>query len=79
MFVDHLSCVDNVEPLRCWQGQSELVLECARRCAASGCGRGGTVIKAGRKQVIVRADVWAENTGAEPLLVAVAQATIVPV
>ena len=47
--------------------------------AASSCGRGGTVIKAGRKQVIVRADVWAENTGAEPLLVAVAQATIVPV
>ena len=48
--------------------------------AASGCGgAGGTVIKAGRKQVIVCADVWAENTGAEPLLVAVAQATIVPV
>jgi uncharacterized protein (TIGR00369 family) len=39
----------------------------------------GTVLKAGRRQVIVRADVWAENDGAEPMLVAVAQATIVPV
>ena len=112
-----------VEPVRCWQGESELVLEmrpeltqhhgfahgaivglmadnaCAW-AAASVAGdvvtgnytinfvapaRGerlraaGTVIKAGRKQVIVRADVWAENTGAEPMLVAVAPATIVPV
>lgn len=39
----------------------------------------GTVVKPGRRQVVVRADVWAENTGAEPALVAVAQATVVPV
>jgi uncharacterized protein (TIGR00369 family) len=39
----------------------------------------GTVIKAGRRQVIVRADVWAETEGAEAALVAVAQATVVPV
>lgn len=38
----------------------------------------GSVVKAGRRQVVVRADVWAENAGAEPVLVAVAQATIVP-
>ncbi|GMN04279.1 PaaI family thioesterase [Erythrobacter sp. MTPC3] len=38
----------------------------------------GTVIKAGRRQVVVRADVWSEDEGAEPALVAVAQATIVP-
>jgi uncharacterized protein (TIGR00369 family) len=112
-----------VEPVRCWQGESELVLEmrpeltqhhgfahgaivglmadnaCAW-AAASVAGdvvtgsytinfvapaRGerlratGSVLKAGRRQVILRADVWAENTGAEPMLVAVAQATVVPV
>lgn len=38
----------------------------------------GTVVKAGRRQVIVRADVWAESEGAEPVLAAIAQATIVP-
>lgn len=38
----------------------------------------GTVVKAGRRQVIVRADVWSEAEGAEPILAAVAQATIVP-
>ena len=112
-----------VEPVICWQGQSELVLElrpdmtqhhgfghgaivglmadnaCAW-AAASAVGdvvtgsytinflapaRGarlrakGTVIKAGKRQVIVRSDVWAEGPGEnESVLVAVAQATIVP-
>lgn len=38
----------------------------------------GTVIKSGKRQVIVRADVWSENDEADPVLVAVAQATVVP-
>lgn len=38
----------------------------------------GTVVKAGRRQVIVRADVWSEDEAQPPVLVAVAQATIVP-
>lgn len=38
----------------------------------------GSVIKAGRKQAIVRADVWSEREGEAPKLVAVAQATIIP-
>lgn len=38
----------------------------------------GTVIKAGKRQVVVRADIWAESEGLDPVLVAVAQATIVP-
>ena len=38
----------------------------------------GTVIKAGKRQVVVRADVWAESDGAAPVHVAAAQATIVP-
>jgi len=38
----------------------------------------GTVVKAGKRQVVVRADVWAESAGAEPVHVAAAQATIVP-
>ena len=38
----------------------------------------GTVIKAGKRQVVVRADVWAESEGAPPVHVAAAQATIVP-
>lgn len=38
----------------------------------------GTVLKAGKKQVIVRADVWSESEEGAPKLVAVAQATIVP-
>ena len=112
-----------VEPVVCWQGRSELVVElradmtqhhgfahgaivglmadnaCAW-AAASAVGdvvtgsytinflapaRGsrlrakGTVIKAGRRQVIVRSDVWAEGPEADDcVLVAVAQATIVP-
>lgn len=38
----------------------------------------GTVVKAGRKQVIVRADVWSESEGDAPKRVAVAQATVIP-
>jgi uncharacterized protein (TIGR00369 family) len=38
----------------------------------------GSVIKAGKRQVVVRADVWSESDDVEPVLVAVAQATIVP-
>jgi len=38
----------------------------------------GQVIKAGKRQVVVRADVWAESAGAPPVHVAAAQATIVP-
>lgn len=38
----------------------------------------GSVIKAGKRQVVVRADVWAETDGAAPVHVAAAQATIVP-
>ena len=38
----------------------------------------GSVIKAGKRQVVVRADVWAESEGAAPVHVAAAQATIVP-
>ncbi len=38
----------------------------------------GTVIKPGRRQAIVRADVYAESGGAEPIHVAAAQATIIP-
>ena len=112
-----------VEPLRVWEGESELTLEmrpeltqhhghahgaivglmadnaCAW-AAASVAGdvvtggysinfvapaRGarlrakGRVVKPGRRQVVVRADVWAEQDGADPVLVAVAQATVVPV
>jgi uncharacterized protein (TIGR00369 family) len=39
----------------------------------------GTVIKAGKRQAIVRSDVWAESEGEEPRRCAIAQATIVPV
>ena len=111
-----------VEPIVCWQGQSELTLAmrddltqhhgfahgaivglmadnaCAW-AASSVAGdvvtgsysinflapaRGtrlrakGMVVKAGRRQVIVRADVWSEDDAAAPILAAVAQATIVP-
>lgn len=38
----------------------------------------GQVIKAGKRQVVVRADVWAESDGEAPIHVAAAQATIVP-
>ena len=42
-------------------------------------GAKGTVDKAGKRQAIVRADVWAESDGEEPRRCAIAQATIVPV
>lgn len=38
----------------------------------------GKVIKAGKRQVVVRAEVMSETDDADPVLVAVAQATIVP-
>ena len=38
----------------------------------------GQVIKPGKRQVIVRADVFAESDAAEPVHVAAAQATIIP-
>jgi len=38
----------------------------------------GQVIKPGKRQVIVRADVWAEGGGIDPVHVATAQATIIP-
>ncbi len=39
----------------------------------------GTVIKAGKRQVVVRADVWSEDGASEGAkLVATAQATIIP-
>lgn len=38
----------------------------------------GTVIKAGKRQVVVRADVWSEDNDQKPRLVATAQGTIVP-
>ncbi len=38
----------------------------------------GHVVKAGKRQVVVRADVWAESEGEAPIHVAAAQATIVP-
>lgn len=40
--------------------------------------RGG-VLKAGKRQVVVRADVWSENDNEAPVRSAAAQATIVPV
>ena len=112
-----------VEPLKVWEGESELTLAlrpdltqhhgfahgavvgmmadnaCAW-AAASVCGdvvtgsytihflapaRGeqlrakGQVVKVGRRQVIVRAEVWAESEGTAPVLAAIATATIVPV
>ncbi len=38
----------------------------------------GEVIKPGKRQVVVRADVWAEGDGADPVHVATAQGTIIP-
>lgn len=38
----------------------------------------GQVVRAGKRQVIVRADVWSESDGAEPVLAAIAQATVTP-
>ncbi len=39
----------------------------------------GRVVKAGRRQAIVQAEVWSEAEGVEPVLAAVAMATIIPV
>ena len=39
----------------------------------------GSVVKAGKRQVIVRADIWSEDADSAPVLAAVAQATVVPV
>ena len=111
-----------LEPVRCWEGEAEIVMEvrpemtqhhgfahgaivglmadnaCAW-AASSAVGdvvtgnytinfiapaKGqrlrskGSVVKAGKRQVVVRADVWSESDAVEPELVAVAQATIVP-
>ena len=38
----------------------------------------GEVVKAGKRQVVVRAEVWSQSENADDILVAVAQATIVP-
>ena len=38
----------------------------------------GEVIKPGKRQVVVRADVWAERASEKPVHVATAQATIIP-
>ena len=39
----------------------------------------GRVVRAGKRQVIVTAEVWSESTDTAPKLVAVAQATVMPV
>ncbi len=111
-----------IEPVRVWEGSSELVLEMRpeltqhhgyahgaiigvmadNACAWAGASAvgdvvtgnytinflspaqgthlraNGTVMKAGKRQAIVRADVWSESAGSAPVLVAVAQATIIP-
>jgi uncharacterized protein (TIGR00369 family) len=112
-----------VEPLVCWEGKSELLLElradltqhhgfahgavigmmadnaCAW-AASSVAGdvvtsnytlhflapaKGerlrakGFVVRAGKRQVVCRAEVWSEAAGAEPVLVAIATATISPI
>ncbi len=38
----------------------------------------GMVVKSGKRQAVVRADVWSEGKGTEPIHVATAQATIIP-
>jgi len=39
----------------------------------------GNVVKAGKRQAVVRAEVWSENETDDPVLAAVATATIIPV
>lgn len=39
----------------------------------------GRVVKAGKRQAVVQAEVWSEGEGVEPVLAAVAMATIIPV
>lgn len=111
-----------VEPVKVWEGESELTLDLRpemtqhhgyahgaivglmadNACAWAGASVAGdvvtggytidflrpakgerlrakaSVVKAGKRQVVVRADVWAESDGAAPVHVAAAQATIVP-
>lgn len=112
----------DVEPLKVWEGESELLLELRpemtqhhgfahgaivglmadNACAWAGASVAGDVvtggysinflrpalgerlrskgqvIKPGKRQVVVKADVWAESDGADPVHVATAQATIIP-
>ncbi len=112
----------DVEPLKVWDGESELLLELRpemtqhhgyahgaivglmadNACAWAGASMvgdvvtggytvnflrpaqgqrlraKGTVIKAGKRQAIVRADVWAESDDNSPKHVATAQASIIP-
>ena len=112
----------DVEPIKVWEGESELMLEIRpemtqhhgfahgaivglmadNACAWAGASAlgdvvtggytinflrpaqgerlraKGSVIKAGKRQAVVRADVWSEGEGAEPVHVATAQATIIP-
>lgn len=111
-----------VEPIICWNGESELLLKLRddmtqhhgfahgaivglmadNACAWAGSSLAGDVVtgsytinfltpargshlrskgqvmKAGKRQVIVRAEVWSENKGEDPVRVAAAQATIIP-
>jgi uncharacterized protein (TIGR00369 family) len=39
----------------------------------------GQVVRAGKRQVVVKAEVWSESDDAVPKLAAVAQATVMPV
>lgn len=39
----------------------------------------GNVVKAGKRQAVVRAEVWSESETDDPVLAAVATATIIPV
>lgn len=39
----------------------------------------GFVVRAGKRQVVCRAEVWSEAAGAEPVLAAIATATITPI
>jgi uncharacterized protein (TIGR00369 family) len=38
----------------------------------------GQVVRAGKRQVVCRAEVWSEGDGTEPVLAAIATATITP-
>jgi acyl-coenzyme A thioesterase PaaI-like protein len=89
-----------VEPLRCWEGESELLVAVRENMtqhhgfahgavvgmmADNACARGthlrarGRVIKAGKRQAVVQAEVWSESPEQQPVLAAVATATIIPV
>jgi hypothetical protein len=70
----------DVEPLKVWEGESELLLQLRPEMTQHhGYAHGAIVgLMADKRQVVVRADVWAESDDAAPVHVAVAQATIVP-